>query len=121
MLMQVLLLADNNLIDFSKIFENGLIGVLIVFFAVKFVHPLLKSFLSTNEQNTKANMDNAVKFETLSSSIKTDYNSLLEKQEELRKETADNHKELLDKQMRYQERLDKMFQELLKELKENSS
>lgn len=119
--MELLLLADNNVIDFSKVLENGLVGVLIILFAMQFVKPLLKSFLATNEQNAKSNSDNVVALTTMATTVAGDHKKILANQEAQNREAAQYQKELLERLARCEDNMKQLFQELAQEVKARDS
>lgn len=116
-----LLLFDNNLIDFSKIFENGIVGALMILFAMTFVKPLMDSLLDTNKANAKSNSDSAVTITTMSATVSTEHGLILNAQKEHARQLSDIKETLLERDMRHQEELRAKIAELLIAVTQNSS
>jgi hypothetical protein len=110
--MELLLLFDNNIVDFSKVLENSLVGGLLVAFAATFVKPVLNSLISSNEQNTKSNADSAVALSQMTANQGQANTTIINNQADAAKQAAQYHQDNLERNMR----LDSDLKELRSEI-----
>lgn len=92
--MKEILLVGSSVIDWSAIFEHGLVGVLVVAFALKFAAPLLASLINTNEKNADSKVDIAVSLNSLKETVSRNHREMMNLLQELREENQNLREEL---------------------------